>query len=248
MRDELDGTTWLLTEPAAPEGVEAVATFADGNVTGVSGCNRFRGTYTVDGSNLSLGPLMTTQMAAEPNVMMFEREVLDRLAKVTGFTVAAPDLRMNEFDADGSPAALVLTDDHSILLVFHGQADDAHVGEWLVTGIHYPDRQAIISVNDSNGSLTITFESERLHGHAGCNSFAGHLSFDHGAVQIGPLMGTRKFCEGGDSPTIMEQEAALLAAIEHTVALRLEGDRLTMARSDGGISVSLQRSPARTHR
>jgi heat shock protein HslJ len=61
-------------------------------------------------------------------------------------------------------------------------------------------------------------------------------------------MGTRKFCEGGENPTIMEQEAALLQAIERTVALRVEGDRLTMERADGGISVSLRRSPARTHR
>jgi heat shock protein HslJ len=248
MRDQLEGTTWLLTDPAPPDGIEVVASFADGNVTGTSGCNRFRGTYTVEAEQLVLGPLMTTQMAAEPHVMAFEREVLDRLAKVTAFTVAGPDLRMNEFDSDGSPAAMVLTDDHSILLVFHEQADDGHIGDWTVTGIHYPDRQAIISVDESNGALTVTFEGDRVHGQSGCNSFAGHLTFDQGSVNIGPLMGTRKFCAGGDNPTIMEQEAALLRAIEHTVALRLEGDRLTMARADGGISVSLSRSPARTHR
>ena len=43
-------------------------------------------------------------------------------------------------------------------------------------------------------------------------------------------------------PTIMEQEAALLAALEHATGYRLEGSRLTLTRPDGGISVSLHRA------
>jgi heat shock protein HslJ len=241
MSDELDGTTWLLRDPIAPAGVLVTLSFGDGNVTGFAGCNRFRGTYSLDGDTLSFGPMMTTQMACEPEVMAFEDTVLKRLGDTTHYVVGHADVHGIDVEPGAPAKGLALAHDNTVLLGFDLQNDDAYIGDWTVTGIHYPDRQAIISVDTSNGALTITIDGDRVHGNAGCNSFAGHLTVDSGTVSIGPLMGTRKFCEGGDNPTIMEQEAALLKAVEHTVGLRVEGDELTMVRADGGISVSLSR-------
>jgi heat shock protein HslJ len=64
-------------------------------------------------------------------------------------------------------------------------------------------------------------------------------------ITIGPLMSTRKFCDDPDAaggPTVMEQEAALIAALEHATGHRIEGSRLTLLRPDGGISVTLHRA------
>jgi heat shock protein HslJ len=52
------------------------------------------------------------------------------------------------------------------------------------------------------------------------------------------------FCDdddAGSGPTVMEQETALLQALEATAGHRMEGSRLTLTRADGGISVSLHR-------
>ncbi|MEI8238664.1 MAG: META domain-containing protein [Actinomycetota bacterium] len=241
MTDRLDGTTWLLFHPVAPEGAKVVLGFADGSVTGSSGCNRFRGGYSLDREELSFGLLLSTQMACSDTLMAFEHEVLERLSKVKRFSVSQKSPSGGAHEADPPSEQLALADDHTVLLVFNLQPDDGHLGEWVVTGIHYPDRQAIISVDSSHGPVTITFQPDRVHGHSGCNSFAGHLDIERDAINIGPLMSTRKICEGGHNPSIMEQEAALLRAVEHTIGLRLEGERLTMLRADGGIAVSLSR-------
>ena len=49
------------------------------------------GTYAVDGAALTFGPLATTRMACEENLMAQEAAVLEALAGVSGW----------EIDADG---------------------------------------------------------------------------------------------------------------------------------------------------
>ena len=68
----LEGTLWVLEsyQNADGETVEAVpnsgarADFENGEVSGTSGCNRFFGSYEVDGNSISIGPLGSTLMAA----------------------------------------------------------------------------------------------------------------------------------------------------------------------------------------
>jgi putative lipoprotein len=55
---------------------------SDGIVAGSSGCNRFTGTYTYKGDELTMGPLATTRMACRPEVMEREQEFLTMLAQV----------------------------------------------------------------------------------------------------------------------------------------------------------------------
>ena len=62
---DLTGKVWALTElkgkpPVAGTGISAEFT-ADGKVAGSAGCNRYSGTYTVSGSNITF----STQMAAD---------------------------------------------------------------------------------------------------------------------------------------------------------------------------------------
>jgi len=95
-----------------------------------------------------------------------------------------------------------------------------------------------------NGELVVHFDDDTVNGFAGCNSFSGAFDADGDSVRIGPLMSTRRFCgedEEPDGPSVMEQEAALLAALENSATARLEGDRLILLRPDGGISLTLHR-------
>jgi heat shock protein HslJ len=94
---DLAGTSWTLVSvggaPVVEGGVGARLAFdAAGNVGGSTGCNSVSGTYALDGTSLTFGPLMTTRMACEEPLMAQETAVLDALAAVEGW----------EVDADGN--------------------------------------------------------------------------------------------------------------------------------------------------
>lgn len=227
--DALHDTTWIVVDPVThTDTIEVVVAFADGAVSGFSGCNRFRGEYTFDGAALSFGALAGTMMACSDEAMALERDVLSRLAAVRRAMV-------------GGDALAMLGEDGAVLLRLRPSSGDDVLGSWVVTGIHYPAREAIIS---ARGELTLTIEQGRIAGHGGCNTFGGPIAITGDTVRVGPLMSTRKFCGDEDAdggPSVMEQEAALLAALEHADRFLLEGSRLTFVRPDGGISVSLTR-------
>jgi heat shock protein HslJ len=77
----LAGTEW-----GFPEEIGATARFiqfgSDGRVSGSTGCNRFTGTYSQDGSTLTIGTLATTRRACLPEVMRREEQFLEVLSKV----------------------------------------------------------------------------------------------------------------------------------------------------------------------
>ncbi len=228
MADALRNTTWTLVgSPMAGEGVEVVMAFGDGTVSGFSGCNRFSGSYRLTVDALEFGPLASTRMACPPDAMRLEDDVLGRLAQVVTAVVEPAELHL--FDAEGE-----------LLLRFETQLSDGLGGDWLVTSIHYPERQAIIS---TRGMVNVTFGANQVSGHSGCNRFQGPLTVVDTAMSIGPLVTTRQICESDPDggPTIMEQEQALIRALEAAVGYRIEGRKLTLWRGDGGISLTLTR-------
>jgi putative lipoprotein len=89
---ELPGTSWTLVDL---DGAEPVAetppsiTFTDeGSVLGSTGCNTFNGEVTIDGSELSFGPLATTRMACvDPVASEQEQSFLVAMESVTGYTI-----------------------------------------------------------------------------------------------------------------------------------------------------------------
>ena len=92
---DLAGTSWTLVSIGGTPVVEASGphlTFgAGGNASGSTGCNSMSGTYATDGAALTFGPLATTRMACEENLMAQETAVLQALEGVSGW----------EIDADG---------------------------------------------------------------------------------------------------------------------------------------------------
>ena len=89
---DLPGTSWVLADidGTAPVG-ETPPTLAfddQGSVSGTGGCNTFNGEVTIDGSDLTFGPLATTQMfCAEEGVADQEQTFLTALQDVTSYTV-----------------------------------------------------------------------------------------------------------------------------------------------------------------
>jgi heat shock protein HslJ len=83
-------------------GSTVTAIFAeDGTVAGSGGCNKYNGTYTVDGAALTFGPLLSTKMAcANEAVTKQEANYLAALAKVTTHAFSGDNLELR--DADGA--------------------------------------------------------------------------------------------------------------------------------------------------
>jgi heat shock protein HslJ len=91
--------TQAVTSPMA--GTTLTATFtADGQVGGNAGCNSFSGTYKLDGTALTVGPLATTMKACEQKTMDQEAAFLAALQSST--TVETSGATVTLRDASGA--------------------------------------------------------------------------------------------------------------------------------------------------
>jgi heat shock protein HslJ len=94
---ELPGTSWVLKDLSGAElgtGVPTIDFGTDGTVSGSAGCNTFNGTYTVDGSSISFGPLASTKMACPVADMAVETAFLAGLSGATSWSIQALTLTL----------------------------------------------------------------------------------------------------------------------------------------------------------
>ena len=104
---------------------------------------------------------------------------------------------------------------------------------WQVTSIGGDPVRA-----DTEVTLSIAADL-RAGGNGGCNNYFTEAGFEGPPLTFGPIAGTRMAC----SPEIMDQEAALFAALEATVDYELSGDALKLFDAAGIPLVGLIRLP-----
>jgi heat shock protein HslJ len=102
-----EGTEWRLaayatdagmTQPA--EGADPTLLLLDGEVSGDAGCNRFSGSYVLEGASLTFAPEMaTTMMACEPEVQMLEDAYLALLPTTATWRWADATLQLLDADS-----------------------------------------------------------------------------------------------------------------------------------------------------
>ncbi|HET7235493.1 MAG TPA: META domain-containing protein [Actinomycetota bacterium] len=103
----LEGKSWVLTQMLDAQGDTQIvdigvnAEFDGSSISGVSGCNRYNGSYEATGDQISFGPIGGTQMACEPDVMAIEARYLELLGGVASYRVEGRSMSMN--DAEGTP-------------------------------------------------------------------------------------------------------------------------------------------------
>ena len=104
---DLSGTSWEVT--GYNNGKQAVvsaladtsltAVFGeDGNLSGSSGCNTYVGSYEVDGAAITIGPLASTMMACEQDVMDQETQFLAALQSAATYQVEGASLVLRTKD------------------------------------------------------------------------------------------------------------------------------------------------------
>jgi heat shock protein HslJ/uncharacterized membrane protein len=104
----LEGVSWEVTgynngrqAVVSPKiGTRLTVTFRDGEVSGSSGCNRFHGAFTAEGSALKIRPLATTRMACEDEVMTQERQFLQALESATTWKIVRGMLDVHRADGE----------------------------------------------------------------------------------------------------------------------------------------------------
>ena len=90
---------WLVPGDQPAPAQSATILFSDGSVQGQAPCNSYSATYTVSGSQLTLGPVLSTKMACDD--LTIESAYLAALGTVSGWSVdASGDLVLT--DASGA--------------------------------------------------------------------------------------------------------------------------------------------------
>ena len=101
---DLPGTSWVLVELDGADPVaDAVPTMEfgeDGTVSGNASCNTYNAAVTIDGSELSFGPVATTRMmCADPAAADQETAFVAALSGVSSYTIDSEGRLVLEGDA-----------------------------------------------------------------------------------------------------------------------------------------------------
>jgi len=224
----IDGTSWALktydvsgTATAVPAGTRVDAKFAEGKVSGFSGCNVYNAPVTISGATIKVGTAATTAMACDADKTALEQAYLGNLAKAATFTATKDALTM--FDSAGKS-----------LLVYSAAAANPLEGSWDVTGYNNGKQATVSPVADSK--LTAIFTADQVSGSAGCNTYSGGYTIDGTTVKIGPLASTQKACA---DQAVSDQEQQFLAALQASTTYSQSGNTLTLKVAGGENQVTL---------
>ncbi len=229
---ELAGTAWNLTSyagaagaqtPAVAQAVAPLAFAEDGTIAGSTGCNRFTGTFTQDGSDVRImvGPM--TQMACIGPVGGQEAAVIPALDQVATAATAGANLELS--DSEGN-----------LVLVYTPGTATIVGSSWQVTGINN-GADAVVSSEQSAAATAQFGEDGTVTGSGGCNTFNAPYTLDaSNGIAIGPIASTKKACPEPAQTT----ETQYFGALEASTTYRLEGDTLTLRDADGATQVTLR--------
>ena len=228
--EDLTDKFWALTElggepPLAGTGISAQFT-DDGRVAGSAGCNRYSGSYTVSGKNITFSsPMAATMMMCDQAVMDQESAYLRALGEAKTFAIQGDQLTLSG-------------EDGAALAVFQVQSQELSGSSWEAT-LFNNGKQAAVGLLEGT-TLTASFgEDGSISGSAGCNNFSGSYTIDGNKITIGPLVSTMMMC---DSPAeIMDQEAQYLAALQSAATYQIEGNVLELRTADDAIAAFFNR-------
>ncbi len=109
----LDGTTWtidtVLTSMAAstvPLGITPTLVFDGAEVQVDTGCNTGSAPATIDGQQITFGPLILTEVACSDEVGAFEAHLVETLSGTRTFSVTADHLQLSDPSTGAGIAAI----------------------------------------------------------------------------------------------------------------------------------------------
>ena len=231
----LEGATWRLTSvaradgqlQAAPNSVEATATFANGSVSGSGGCNRYTTSYTVKDGKLTIGLAASTMMACPEPQTAVEQPFMAALAATRAYQIE--DGQLSLLDAGGRKIA-----------TFKVWQPVALKGvTWRAT-VYNNGRGAAVSLIDGS-EITATFGADGvLSGSAGCNHYRAAYVTEGSSITIQAPAATRKTCPRPDG--VMRQESEYLKALPTAATYAIQGRQLELRTAEDALVALFQAS------
>jgi heat shock protein HslJ len=224
---DLDGTEWVLVATgdtdAVPPSRTVTLNIADGTASGSGPCNPFRVPFSVDGDELTTGPVAATKVACAPRVMRAERRFFRALEKSDTAEIVSDEL--------------VLTGPDDVRLAFAPADDSPDLGrDWYVVSV--ASSRGLESVHGSPPRLDFGDDGE-LQLDSGCNTGSATWTEEGRTVTISEPRMTLKACE---SPAgVMEREANLVTALTRVAAAETTDDTAVLFDADGAIVLVLTR-------
>ncbi len=234
--DPLSGTYWSLVslQNQAGETVNVLADsevtleFQDGSYSGNASCNRYFGSYQIDGANLNMGMAGSTEMFCMPEELMNqESSYLATLALVS------------QFQMDGDQ--LSLADEGGNVVLTYTAKKPVSLTDTVWLGISYNNgRDAVVSAL-AEAQITAVFSADgTLSGSTGCNNYTTSYTTDGNNISISEQIATtRRAC---DQPRT-EQEMAYLAALPQAATYTISGEQLELRDAGGALLASYVAQP-----
>jgi heat shock protein HslJ len=219
---DLDGNTYIVTGVQGYDlvkGSEISLRFEEGRVGISAGCNQMGGSYTITSGTLSVGAMMSTEMACEEPLMAQDQWIS---AFVNGAAVSL----VGDTLTLAKDAVTVTATDKEVAkpdLPVEGTV-------WMVEGL--VSNQAVSSM-PAGVEASLVFADGKVSVDAGCNKGSGSAEIGATTITFGPIATTKMFCEGAAG----EVEQQVLGVLTGEVAYTVDSDALQLRGAGGGLDL-----------
>jgi heat shock protein HslJ len=223
----LAGKTYLsqsTTGITLADGAVLRISFDDGRISVSGGCNGMGGDVTFEGDAMTVGLMMSTQMACDQPLMDQDSAVQAFLTAGTTVSVDGDTLVLTG-TLTGSEATITLLD-REVADPDRPLADTA----WTVTGVISSDA---ISSGWGSAVATLTIVDGQAQVNTGCNRGMASVTVDEaaGTITFGPLALTKMMCD--DDAMRLEQEVTRV--LTGTATYSIEAGSLTLMNGSDGL-------------
>jgi heat shock protein HslJ len=223
----LDGKAYLsqsTTGITLADGAVLRISFDDGRISVSGGCNGMGGDVTFEGDTMTVGPMMSTQMACDQPLMDQDSAVQAFLTAGTTVSVDGDTITITG-TFDGADASITLLD-REVADPDRPLADTA----WTVTGVISSDA---ISSGWGSAVATLTIVDGQAQVNTGCNTGFATVTVDEaaGTIAFGPLALTKMMCD--DDAMRLEQEVTRV--LTGTATYSIEAGSLTLMNGSDGL-------------
>ena len=217
----LEGTDWQLTElngQKLPVYISITLGFKDGQAGGNASCNGYGGSYTLNGSALTIKDVFSTMMYCD-GVMDYETDYLAALGEVRSFRLENDVLSL--VDESGA-----------VRLVFgKPQANPA------LDGTSWKAIQIGDVMVPEGIEVTVNFAEGQVTGRSACNSYFGNFSQQDAQLTIESIGMTEMFCtdEG-----VMDLEQAFLSRLAQVRSFQVQMGGIALLDANGAAVIYLK--------
>ncbi len=197
----------------------------DGQITGLSGINRYFGEYHAGKTSLSITGLGSTLMAGPEPLMAQESAYMDLLGTARSYAINGSVLELK--NGNGQVVLAFTLSDETGKISRSDPETSLPGTEWSLDS--YRENNRFVSGRDVS-RITLKFNDQgNLSGFAGVNHYFAEYSLTGSSIAIGPIGSTEM---AGPGP-LMDLEATYLGLLQSARGIEAGSDSLSFTDSSG---------------